>query len=105
MRGEQPEVVVVVKLSAEAVVGVGSDASESGRSGAGKLVQCAAADRPRIRELFLRGAVLPDEVFGEVGGRGEMEEVLVLGVVSRGLRVLVGLGRGGRQDEEEGEQG
>ena len=46
---------------------------------------------------------MPDEVLGEIGQLGEMEEVLVLGVVSRGLRVLVGLGRGVRQDEEEGE--
>ena len=105
MRGDQAEVVIIIKFSAETVVRVGADASKGGRSGSSELAQGTAADRTRIRELFLRHAVLPDEVFGEVGRLGEMEEVLVLGVISRGLRVRVGLGRGGRQDEEEGEKG
>ena len=104
MPGEQAEIVVVVKFTAEAVVGVRADAPQRRRRRGRELSEYAAADRAGVGEFGLRRAVLPDEVLGQVGRLGEAEEIRVLGVEGGGLRVLVSLGADGPDETKEGEE-
>ena len=107
VRRQQAEVVVLVEVGPEAVVGVGADAPQGRRRRDDHLAQRAAADGPRVGELLLFGAVLPVEVLGEVARLREVEELRVLPVELGGAGVAECLGPAGGagvKAEEQGEE-